>query len=166
MSAEMKSLRDSITFRPETPEDREFIYRVYASTREPEMQIVPWTPEQKDQFCRQQSDAQRAHYDKAFEGTEYLIVLREGEPIGRLYLHSVNGDFRILDIALLPEHRGSGIGGMLMRELMDQAASRGEIVSIHVEQYNPAMHLYERLGFKPIEQYGIYYLMEWRPEEK
>jgi ribosomal protein S18 acetylase RimI-like enzyme len=160
----MKSLRQSITFRPETEEDREFIYRLYASTRSMEMQVVPWTDEQKDLFCRQQSDAQRSHYHKMYEGTEYLIVLREGEPIGRLYLHSVDGDFRVLDIALLPEHRGSGIGGMLMRDVMDKAAERNEIVSIHVEQYNPAMHLYQRLGFVPIEQYGVYLLMEWRPE--
>jgi ribosomal protein S18 acetylase RimI-like enzyme len=160
----MKSLRESITFRPETPEDREFIYRVYASTREMELNMVPWTHEQKDAFCRQQSDAQRAHYDKMYEGSEYLIVLRDGEPIGRLYLHSVEGDFLVLDIALLPEHRGSGIGGMLMRDLMDQAAARNQVVSIHVEQYNPAIHLYERLGFVPIDQYGVYHRMEWRPE--
>lgn len=163
MPAEVNPLRDSITFRPETAEDKEFIYRLYATTREMEMNIVPWTAEQKDQFCRSQSDAQRAHYDKAYVGTEYTIILRDGEPIGRLYLHTVDGDFRVLDIALLPEHRGSGIGGMLMRDLMDQAAARGQVVSIHVEQFNPAMHLYERLGFKPIEQYGVYLLMEWRP---
>ncbi|HKO59363.1 MAG TPA: GNAT family N-acetyltransferase [Thermoanaerobaculia bacterium] len=160
MSVEMTS----ITFRPETAEDREFIYRLYATTRATEMQLVPWTDEQKDQFCRQQADAQRAHYDKVYERAEYLVVLRDGEPIGRLYLHSVDGDFLVLDIALLPEHRGSGIGGMIMRGVMDQAAARNDIVTIHVEQYNPAMHLYKRLGFVPIDQYGVYFLMEWRPE--
>lgn len=164
MSAEMKPLRDSITFRPETEEDREFIYRLYQTTRETELQVVPWTDEQKSTFCRMQSDAQRAHYNKVYENAEYLIVLRDGEPIGRLYLHSIEGDFSVLDIALLPEHRGSGIGGMIMRDVMDKAAGRNDIVTIHVEQYNPAMHLYQRLGFVPVDQYGVYYLMEWRPE--
>jgi ribosomal protein S18 acetylase RimI-like enzyme len=161
MSAEVKSLRDSITFRPETAADREFIYHLYGTTREMEMKMVPWTEEQKEQFIRQQSDAQRAHYDKVYENAEYLLVLRDGKPIGRLYLHSVEGDFLVLDIALLPECRGLGIGGMLMRELMEKAAARGQVVSIHVEQYNPAMHLYQRLGFKPVTQYGVYLQMEW-----
>jgi ribosomal protein S18 acetylase RimI-like enzyme len=164
VSDAMKELRERITFRPETEADGEFIYHLYATTREMEMQVVPWSDEQKRDFCRQQADAQRAHYRNVYLDAEYLIVELDGKPIGRLYLHTVDGDFRVLDIALLPENRGAGIGGMLMREMMERAARDNNILTIHVEQYNPAMHLYERLGFKPVDQYGVYYLMEWRPE--
>jgi hypothetical protein len=36
-------------------------------------------------------------------------------------------------------------------------------VRIHVERYNPALRLYERLGFRRIADGGIYFLMEWTP---
>jgi ribosomal protein S18 acetylase RimI-like enzyme len=92
-----------------------------------------------------------------------MVILENDAPIGRLYLHRRPEDLRIMDIALLPEHRGRGIGGLLIGELLDEARAAGHSVSIHVEIYNPAMRLYERLGFKQIDTYGVYHLMEWRP---
>ncbi|MFP5246640.1 MAG: GNAT family N-acetyltransferase, partial [Thermoanaerobaculia bacterium] len=71
---------------------------------------------------------------------------------------------RVMDIALVPEHRGRGIGGVLMHELLSRARAEGRSVSIHVEMNNPAMRLYERLGFRQIDSYGIYHLMEWQPD--
>ena len=70
-------------------------------------------------------------------------------------------EHRIVDIALLPAHQRKGIGGKIMLDQLDEAAAAGKRVSIHVEHDNPAMHLYERLGFKRIEDVGIYFLMEW-----
>ena len=53
-----------------------------------------------------------------------------------------------------------------MQALLDEAAAAGKCVSIHVEVYNPAIHLYERLGFQPKgEDNGVYRLMEWRATE-
>jgi ribosomal protein S18 acetylase RimI-like enzyme len=67
-----------------------------------------------------------------------------------------------MDIALVPEHRGTGIGTQLLRELQEEARSAGKSLTIHVERFNPAMRLYERLGFRQIEDKGVYLLMEWR----
>ncbi len=127
------------------------------------MQQVPWTNEQKLAFLLQQFEAQRNHYRANYDRAEYLLVLENGVPIGRLYLHRRPDDLRIMDIALMPEHRQRGIGGMLMRELIEEARAQGITVSIHVEFNNPAMHLYTRLGFQQLDTYGVYHLMEWRP---
>jgi hypothetical protein len=35
--------------------------------------------------------------------------------------------------------------------------------TIHVERFNPALHLYERLGFRLAEDKGVYYFMKWLP---
>jgi len=153
---------NQIAFRPETDNDREFLFRLYAGTREEEMKLVDWSDEQKEAFLRQQFEAQTAHYRKNYIGAEYAIILREGVPVGRLYLHQSPGDLRIMDIVLMPEHRGSGIGGALLREIMARAGAKGDAVSIHVEQFNPALRLYERLGFRRIGEHGVYYLLEWR----
>ena len=68
-----------------------------------------------------------------------------------------------MDITLLPEHRGKGLGGQIMQYLLDDAAAAKKLLSIHVERNNPAIHLYERLGFQRIGDTGMYYLMEWTP---
>jgi len=68
-----------------------------------------------------------------------------------------------MDIALLPDHRGAGIGTRLVRELLDEGARTGKRVSIHVEKHNPALRLYERLGFAPVADRGVYVLMAISP---
>ncbi len=65
----------------------------------------------------------------------------------------------------MPEHRGQGLGGGLMRALLDEAAAAGKSVSIRVQLYNPALRLYQRLGFQAKgEDDGLYRPMEWRGE--
>jgi ribosomal protein S18 acetylase RimI-like enzyme len=156
-------MRDRISFRPETADDAEFLYRLYASTREQEMQVVPWTEEQKEQFVRSQFQAQMLHYKQNYTEADYSIILLDGQPAGRLYLHQEPADIRIMDIVVAPEHRRSGIGTLLLQEILERARAAGHSVSIHVEQFNPALHLYERLGFRTIDTNGVYNLMEWRP---
>ena len=43
------------------------------------------------------------------------------------------------------------------------AKDSGKPVTIHVEKYNPAMRLYERLGFTPSADRGVYVLLERPP---
>lgn len=156
-------MRDKISFRPERPEDESFLYRLYVSTREPEMRMVSWPDEQKAAFLKQQFGAQTIHYKTHYAGADYSIVLYEGKPAGRLYLHQKPDDLRIMEILLAPEYRGSGIGTMLLRDILDRAEAAGHSVSIHVEQENPAFRLYARLGFRQIDTFGVYRLMEWKP---
>jgi ribosomal protein S18 acetylase RimI-like enzyme len=68
---------------------------------------------------------------------------------------------RIVDIALLPRYRNGGIGTAILRDILAEAATAGKPVRIHVEKFNPAMRWYERVGFRAIEDQGVYVLMEW-----
>lgn len=149
-----------ISYRPARPDDRELLFTIYASTREDEMRMVPWTDEDKQSFLRQQSEAQRTHYRRHLPETEYLVIERGGQPIGRLYLDRHDDELRIVDIALLTEHRGAGIGKAILMDLIDEAAGRGVPVRIHVERNNPALGLYQRLGFSEIGDEGVYLQME------
>ena len=156
-------MSDELTFRPSTAEDREFLYRVYASTREDEVAEVLWSDEQKDEFLRFQFDAQDTYYKEQFPAACFDIVLRDGEPIGRLYVDARHDEIRLIDIALLPDHRGAGLGGRLMKGVLARGEATGLPVQIHVEHNNPAMRLYDRLGFEKVEEQGIYWLMRWTP---
>ena len=151
----------TIVLRPIRPEDDSFLARVYASSRADELAITGWSEEQKAAFCRQQFDAQSTYYAANYAEASFQIIEREGAPIGRLYVDRAKNEIRIVDIALLPEFRGSGIGTELLHELLEEARAAGKSVSIHVERFNRALQLYQRLGFRQLEDKGVYLLMRW-----
>jgi ribosomal protein S18 acetylase RimI-like enzyme len=152
-----------VTFRPIRDADLPFLSRVYASTRLEELAPVPWSDAEKAAFLDSQFRAQHAHYQQHYKTAERLIVLHGGEPIGRLYLDRWMREHRVVDIALLPAHRGQGLGTAIMRDLLDEAAAAGKALSIHVEKFNPAQRLYERLGLVRVGETGAYDLMRWEP---
>ena len=154
----------NIQFRPITDSDLEFLCELYATTRRDEMAVTGWPQEQIEAFLRQQFEAQHIHYSTHFSDADFdLILTEDGEPVGRLYLEERDDEFRIIDIALLPAFRGQGIGGRLLQDILDRAFAVSKAVRIHVEHSNPAMKLYQRLGFLKVEEQGVYHLMEVKP---
>jgi ribosomal protein S18 acetylase RimI-like enzyme len=124
---------------------------------------VPWDDAQKDAFLRSQFDAQDAWYREHYAAASFDVILIDGEPAGRLYVLRRDAEIRVVDIALLPEHRGIGIGTTLLRDLLTEADAAGKSVTIHVERFNPALRLYERLGFSIAEDRGVYLFLERLP---
>jgi len=156
-------LSDQISFRLETPEDEAFLAKLYATTRDIEMALTGWDATQQEAFLRTQFQFQTTHYRKHYGDALFQIILRDNAPIGRVYLHYGPSQIRLMDIALMPECRRSGIGGSVLENLLREAAHLGKPVTLHVERFNPALRLYERLGFHVIEDVGINLYMEWRP---
>lgn len=152
-----------IELRPAAPADEELLYLVYASTRAEEMALVDWSEAQKETFLRMQFRAQDRHYRDHYQGASFDVVLVDGVPAGRLYVARWAEEIRIMDVALLPEFRNRGVGTALLRLLMDEAQVSGTTVRIHVERANRALGLYQRLGFSPLADRGVYLLLEWRP---
>lgn len=150
----------TVALRPATAADRPFLLRVYASTREPELAATPFSAEEKAAFVEQQFDAQSLHYKSHYHDTSFDLVLVEGEPAGRLIVGRWAEEVRVVDIVLLPEQRGRGIGERLMRKVIAEAETRGVKTSIHVERFNPALRLYQRLGFVQVGEQGVHLLME------
>jgi ribosomal protein S18 acetylase RimI-like enzyme len=146
----------AITVRPITDEDMPFLRALYGSTRESELAPVPWTPEQKKAFLDQQFHAQHAHYTSAYENPAFDIVEVDGVPAGRLYVERGEDQVLVVDIALMPEFRGKGLGTHLLAGLIAEAVERGVPVTMHVERTNPAIRLYARLGFQLVEDQGVY----------
>src|SRR5207237_1281307 len=140
--------------RPITAEDDSFLAGVYASTRAEELVPTGWSDEEKAIFCRRQFDAQTAHYRENYPGASFQVIERDGEPVGRLYVARWEKEIRIIDITLLPEFRGTGIGTKLLRDLQEEARVAGKSLTIHVERFNHAMGLYQRLGFEQVEDKG------------
>ncbi|MGH9380370.1 MAG: GNAT family N-acetyltransferase [Thermoanaerobaculia bacterium] len=145
--------------------DLPFLAELYASTRREEVAQVPWTEEQREAFLHWQFDSQHRHYRQYYPNCEFLLIEKEGQPIGRIYVDRWKDQIRLVDIALLPEHRGGGLGTSLLSGLLDEGRERGLPVTIHVEHNNPTLRLYRRLGFRLLEDRGVYHLMEWMPPD-
>tara|TARA_R110002124_G_C8831169_1_gene504732 strand:+ start:292 stop:744 length:453 start_codon:yes stop_codon:yes gene_type:complete len=147
-----------------TADDMAFLSRLYRSTREDELSCMPWAEPQKQAFIDMQFLAQHDHYQKHYPEALWLIIEQKKQRIGRLYLERWNTEHRIIDIALIPETRGQGIGRAILADLMEDAAADGEKgISIHVEKENHAMSLYRRMGFAVVEDKGVYDLLRWAP---
>lgn len=143
--------------------DADFQLQVYASTRAEELAVVPWSAEQKEAFVAQQFAAQTAHYARHYPEMRADVILVDGVSAGRLLVARLDDEILIVDIALLPEHRGAGVGTALLRDLLDEADETGKRVTIHVERFNRALRLYERLGFSAVEDLGVYLRLERSP---
>ena len=155
---------ETISLRPATEADEGFLRQVYAESRREELDQVAWPPGQREAFLAQQFEAQDAHYRKYYPGAEFLVIEFAERPAGRLYVRKTPPEIRIMDIAVNAEFRGKGIGTALLSGLIAEGRAGGQIVTIHVEKFNPALRLYERLGFRAIEDRGAYWFLEWRGE--
>src|ERR1700693_5591612 len=120
-----------LTLRPATEDDYDFMRRLYASTREAEMPHFPFDEAQKRSFLDQQFAAQFAHYGIHYPTCERNIIERDGGAVGRLWIDECRHQIRLVDIALVPECRGKGIGATLLRQVMDRGAAAGKPVTIH-----------------------------------
>lgn len=153
-----------VTVRPRGEQDSDLLLAVYSSIREAELVHVPWSAAQKDAFVRQQFHAQDMAYRNDYPGADLLILVVDGHDAGRLYLHRLPQEIRVMDIALLPSFRAQGIGGAVLRHVQEEAARTARDVTIYVEVFNPAQRLYERLGFRRVSETQVYRLMSWRSD--
>jgi ribosomal protein S18 acetylase RimI-like enzyme len=97
---------------------------------------------------------------------DFGIVAEDGaEPLGAAwwrYFRASTPGYGFVDeatpevsAAVLPGQRGRGIGTALLEALEREARNRGiDRLSLSVERENPAVALYQRLGFRPLDREG------------
>ncbi len=155
-----------IELRPVEKKDDSFIETVYRSTREDELKTTNWTEQQKKAFIIMQSMAQLAEYKIKFPGAAFRIIIYNKQDAGRFYTWENEDEIRLIDITLLPQFRGKGIGTSLLQKLIKRSDKVQKKISLHVEPGNPALQLYRRLGFIHIKNNGRHYYMEKDPAER
>jgi ribosomal protein S18 acetylase RimI-like enzyme len=100
-------------------------------------------------------------YLAEFPKADPQIVSLGGIPIGRLLINRGEKEIRLVDISILPQCRNTGIGSLLVRRVQKEAAALRLPVVLHVLRSNPALRLYERLGFLKLGDNGPYVRMKW-----
>jgi GNAT superfamily N-acetyltransferase len=154
---------DGIALRDATPEDAEFLARLYGDTRRHEVAAWGWPQAQQDAFLRMQFEAQRRSYHATFADAADHIVCLDGTPIGRMLVGQEPAGVRLIDIALFEENRNHGVGTSLLRQLLRECEAKGTALHLQVFQGNPAIHLYQRLGFVQCGADPMYAQMVWNP---
>jgi RimJ/RimL family protein N-acetyltransferase len=158
----MLETTEPVRLRPVNADDEAFLFQVYAGARLDELALAAWDESQRDAFLKLQFAAQQQHYQSHFPEADHQIILLGDRPIGRLYVARTADEVRILDIALLPEHRNAGVGSSIIKEILAEAAKAEKPVRIYVESFNRSLRLFERLGFSSVQDIGTHILMEWR----
>lgn len=168
--AALDAVRDALAaggggwcLRDEVESDRDFVDELYTAIRWDELAAIPWPDAAKLAFLRDQSRLQADHYRRNYPGAALCVVECDGAAVGRFYLYASAGEYRLMDIALVPAWRGRGHGGRMLAALMAAARAERRQITLHVEPNNPAQRLYARLGFELIEDRGVYHFLGWTP---
>ena len=152
---------ESITLRPATEDDRDFLIALYKSSRGDDLRGLGWDEARIDEFLEMQYEAQQNFLTADHPNLEDQIVLSQGEPAGHLAIEQRADEIRLVDVALLPEHRRRGMGTMLIQELQTQAAAAKRPLRLQIIRFNRAVELFELLGFRRTSETGSHFQMEW-----
>lgn len=163
VAGDSTELSRGISTRPIAAGDLPLLHRIYCSTRVDELAQIDWSTEQRDGFLRQQFDLQHRYYQQHFPHAQFCVVQCAGQDVGRLYVDRNGTELRLIDIALLPQWRGHGIGSRILQGLLTEADECNAEVVLHVEANNPALALYLRLGFEPVAANGVYVKLSRQP---
>jgi ribosomal protein S18 acetylase RimI-like enzyme len=149
-----------LSTRPASVNDRDFLWRVYASTRDDEVSAFGWPTAQKQAFLEMQYRVRSQSYSAAYPEAEHLVLLDNGADAGSMIVARTELEIHLVDIAFLPEYRGRGLGTAALAALIHEAKIRSVPLRLSVHRGNRALRLYERLGFSVISADPMYIEME------
>lgn len=146
-----------LSFPSITRSDEPFLLALYSTTRAEELALVQWNGEQKSAFLQSQFHSQHQHYQAKYPQALFQTIVFENEKIGRLYVGELDDEIRIIDITILPEHRGKGFGTEIISDILQKAQKP---VRIYLESFNQSISLFKRFHFQVISDEGVYQLWE------
>lgn len=145
-----------ITLRPATSQDYAFLYHLHVSAlKETIEEIWVWD-----------ESWQRQHFKDHFSVTNRKIIQLGFRDIGSLVVHRLDTHIFLEYIALLPKFQNQGIGTGLIRDVLGEAAAMGMPVKLKVLRTNPAIRLYERLGFEEESRTETHFFMTAEPRDR
>jgi ribosomal protein S18 acetylase RimI-like enzyme len=151
----------TITLRPESPSDEDFIRRLILQTVAEELGADAWPEPMRGHLLGMQVDARRQSRRANFPDAASKVIEADGRDAGWVVVMTMPHEIRLVEIMVAADFRGRGIGSAAIGEVLAAAASAGKPVRLNVNVMNyGAIRLYERLGFRMIERNAVQYLME------
>lgn len=91
---------------------------------------------------------QRRFFTESFSTEKGKIIVADGEDAGFLWTSEKESEITLVSIRLLPEYQKRGIGTKLIKDILEKAEAKNKPVRLQVLKVNPAVNLYEKLGFR------------------
>jgi GNAT superfamily N-acetyltransferase len=158
-----RDLAARVALRPvEVPADDEFLQRLYFDTRD-DLSSFALPAEHIEKLLAMQYTAQKMQYEADFPNAGHYIIELDGRCAGRYMISRRPDDILLVDIAVLTELRGQGIGSFVLQCGLHEARREGKAYRLHVLRHSRAHSLYERLGFIVTAESPSHYEMEWGP---
>jgi ribosomal protein S18 acetylase RimI-like enzyme len=146
----------TLSLRPVDTGDEALLLRIFAESHCAGFELLGLEPAALAGLVGMQFEARRAQYRMYPGAAEYLICRGIGTadtaaiPVGTCWLSDSAEQLRVLDIAVLTEHRRRGVARAVLTELCARASAAGKPVGLSVWHENaPARELYRALGFVP-----------------
>lgn len=149
----------AITTRAARADDEALLYRMLALAASMDASDASVAAARSDPMLRGYVEGFGAE-GSGREGDLGIVALRGDAPVGAAWLRllpATSGEPQPgklwtrevpeLAIATDPSTRGEGVGTRMMRELVDRARGRYPAIVLSVRAGNPAVRLYDRLGF-------------------
>lgn len=151
-----------ISLCPVEPSHENFLLKLFTECRPDLALIIDVSKKQKASIISQQFTMEQQQLIQMYPDAELNIVMFNKEPVGRLYVHHGETADRILEIGLLEQYRGRGIGGKLVTTVIENAAKIGKTVRLQVVWFNQGAYaFYEKVGFQVIENRDVFYEMQY-----
>ncbi|WP_297417475.1 GNAT family N-acetyltransferase [Clostridium sp.] len=156
-------LEEIISLQKVKLEESEFLLKIFKESNPELLYICGLGEEEKRVILLQQFTIETKQLMQIYPNAEFNIVMLNEEPIGKLYINYGKTADRIIEIALLEEYRGRGIGKELIEIVIKNAKKAGKNVRLQVAWFNQnAYGLYKKLGFQVIENKEVFFEMEYR----
>lgn len=130
--------------------DKDFIFEVFKVSMQ---KYVEWAWGWDEQF-------QCNGFWKNFPVDKFKIICIARKRAGAFYVEESEQHHWIRTIFLSPEFRGLGVGSALLAQEADRAKSVNKQLVLKVIKINPAKRLYDRLGFKVVNEDDVTYQMQ------
>ncbi|MBN1402992.1 MAG: GNAT family N-acetyltransferase [Opitutales bacterium] len=160
-----------MNLRPPRAEDEPFLRQLRGQIDSERLFMNYWRGEnveaEKKQLVDFQFRARTAHQNaiKAMAETKENIIEMDGSPVGLFIVSGGRSELRLVEISLLPEWRGKGIGKIIITTTMQECTRTGRLLHLCVEKTNAvALGLYRSLGFYAIDDSMAHLVMEWSPK--
>src|SRR4051812_30880617 len=135
----------AVTTRPMTDDDSMLLFELYASARADELSRSGWATPQQRSFFRMQAQNQERYFLRHFDYLDRRTVCINGFSAGRLLVDRPAHHITIVDLALLPAFRGRGVGSMLIRAVIEEAAEAHVPVHMEMPKNSDSLQTCERL---------------------
>ena len=156
----------SISARPQTPADADFIEDLVIAVRENELGYRELPPTERNKLLREQNHLQLAHYLRVYPQAHYSIIEADKKPIGRLYVDQSPTHIHIVELSILPDFQGHGIGKTYVESIMAESIRTKVPITLSVTKDNSALRFYEKLGFQTRKVTSpTHHVMYWKPLE-